>query len=128
VQRALTDARGGDTADIAKRLGDRRQHLRFDVAGQLWGSIEANEPVVLRNIAHGGALVEATSWVSSAHETHISLGLHGPILNAVVRHVSPAGPAADRFLVGLEFVRLSEIQRIELDDFISGWHDHPLPS
>ena len=116
-------------AGFKGHLGDRREHVRFDVAGHLWGAFEANEPVVLRNIAAGGALIEAplASWPTALNETHVSFGPQGPMLSAIVRHVSPAGAPSDRCLIGLEFVHMSAVQRGELDDFIRGWHDHPLP-
>ena len=42
-----------------ERLGDRRTDLRFEIIGQLWGSLETVEDLPLCNLARGGALVES---------------------------------------------------------------------
>jgi len=107
------------------RLGDRREHLRYDVSGQLWGSLDLSERVVLRNIAPGGALIEArlTPGMRSVRAAQILLHERGPQMNVIVRHMSPlsAAPDEDRYLVGVEFVNLSAAAQVELDQFVRDW-------
>lgn len=108
------------------RLGDRREHLRFEVAGQLWASVDLGERVVLRNLATGGALIETslTSALKPIRAAQIALDEHGPELNVIVRHVSPtaASPTGDgRYLVGLEFVNVSPTQRVGLERLVRAW-------
>jgi hypothetical protein len=40
-----------------RRLGDRRTRPRFEVVGQLWADFETLEPLTLRDVGRGGALV-----------------------------------------------------------------------
>jgi hypothetical protein len=114
------------------RLGDRREHLRFNATGQLWASLNFGERVVLRNLATGGALVEATLTSTSRpiRTAHISLPGDGPGVDAVVRHVSPVADSArgsDRYLVGLEFVGISASERADIERLVCEWQERPAP-
>ena len=94
------------------RLGDRRADLRFEIVGQLFGSLETVEPLPLYNIGPGGALVESDLALSPDAVYKVRLGFNGQAtdIEARVRHVrmitSPSGLA--RYLVGLEFNSLSD--------------------
>jgi hypothetical protein len=109
-------------------LGDRREHLRFEVAGQFWASFDFGEDAVLRNIATGGVLVE-TSLICLSKATcaaQIAFDERGPALNAIVRHVSPATGSPDggsRFLVGLEFVNVSPAQCVDIERLVEDWRE-----
>ena len=111
------------------RLGDRREHPRFDVAGQLWASLEKSERVFLRNIGAGGAMVEAqlSPSLRTARTAHIALGERGPELNVVVRHIEPSTNAAggERCLVGLEFINVSASARTQIDELVREWTNQP---
>jgi len=109
------------------QLGDRRAHLRFNSAGQVWASLDRVEQVVVRNLSLSGVLVEVPAGLQSIRIAHLALQDHGPVVDAVVRHASPASdaPREDRFLVGLEFVNLSEDARANLTEMVGGWEDEP---
>jgi hypothetical protein len=103
-----------------ERLGDRRTDLRFEIIGQLWGSIETVEHLPLRNLSPGGALVESRLPVNPELVRSVRLAF-GDQVNDVqvrVRHVTSEKVAGGaRYLVGLEFVEpsasaLSQIDRI----------------
>ena len=104
------------------RLGDRREHVRFEVSGQLWASLETIDRAVLRNIGVGGALVEARlpPGIRTPRLAHVAFGGRGPDLNAIIRHVSPLSPddESHRFLVGLEFLTPSPVDREGIEHFI----------
>src|SRR6266851_6440302 len=108
-----------------RRLGDRREHVRFDVSGQLWASLETIDRAVLRNIGAGGALVEARlpPGIRTPRSAHVAFGQRGPEVNAIIRHVSPVSPddESPRCLVGLEFVNLSPGNREGIEQFIREW-------
>ncbi len=112
-----------------RRLGDRREHLRFEVAGQLWASLDMKDRVVLKNIGVGGALIEATlgPGMRSIRAAQIALRERGPEVNVLVRHITPisASPTEDRFLMGLEFVNLSSSARADIDRLVQEWGDRP---
>jgi hypothetical protein len=108
------------------RLGDRREHTRFDVTGQLWAALDLSAPVVVRNIGVGGALVEArlTPGLRSLRGAQISIHEQGPPLTVVVRHLSPLSDAAgeDCYLVGLEFMHLSAAAQSEVEAVVREWN------
>jgi hypothetical protein len=113
---------------LQTRLGDRRGYLRFEVAGQLWASIDFGERVVLRNIAPGGALVETSlPFVSKpVRAAQLAFSEGGAELNVIVRHVSPITASADgspRYLVGLEFVNVSPAQRADIERLVGDWDE-----
>ena len=107
------------------QLGDRRDYLRFNSAGQFWASLGRVEQVVLRNLSLSGALVEVPAGLQSMRIAHIALEDDGLVVDAVVRHTSPASedPEEDRFLVGLEFVNLSEAAHANLTRIVGDWGD-----
>jgi hypothetical protein len=110
------------------RLGDRREHLRFEVVGQLWASVNFGEQVVLRNIATGGALIETnlTCVSNPIRAAQIAFEQRRGELNVIVRHVSPVTESSDgrtRYLVGLEFVNVTPAQRDDIERVVDGWHD-----
>jgi hypothetical protein len=113
---------------LKARLGDRREHLRFEVAGQFWASIDFGEDALLRNIATGGVLVETSLSCLSrgTRAAQIAFDERGPELNAIVRHVSPATGSPDgglRYLVGLEFVNVSAAQSADIERLVEDWRE-----
>jgi len=111
---------------MARRIpaGDRREHLRFEAAGPVWASLDLDQRVTLRNIAPGGALIEArlTGGWRSVRAGQISFRDRGPALTVIVRHVTPLdGTDNDTCLVGLEFVNLSVAGRADVDRLIVDW-------
>jgi hypothetical protein len=103
-----------------ERLGDRRTDLRFEIIGQLWGSLETVERLPLRNLTRGGALVESRLPVNPemVRSVRLALGDQANDIQVRVRHVTSEKIADnERFLVGLEFVdpsasALDQIDRI----------------
>jgi hypothetical protein len=103
-----------------ERLGDRRSEMRFEIIGQLWGALEAVDYLPLKNLARGGALVEAQAPVGAESFRALRFGFNGTTQEVAVRvrHVTTRKTAdGDRYLVGLEFVEpsaaaLDQIERI----------------
>jgi PilZ domain-containing protein len=109
------------------RLGDRREHLRFDISGQLWASLDFGERVVVRNLTTGGMLVE-TSLMSAfkpIRAAQVAFEDRSTPITVIVRHVSPLPEAAhnNRFLVGLEFVNLSPSQQVDIERLVGEWQE-----
>ena len=96
---------------MKRRIGDRRSKPRFEIVGDLWGSIDATASLLVQNLGRGGALLESplplapesVHWVTALAEDQPHL------VQIRVRHsravALPAGPP--RFLIGVEFVTLS---------------------
>jgi len=104
-------------------LGDRRTALRFQVNGELWASIDLRHRAVLHNITTSGALIEATLSRDQTpiRSASITLPGGGPELTVTVHHATrvDAAAAADRYLLGVEFVQLSSAGRKAITSFIA---------
>jgi hypothetical protein len=91
-------------------LADRRLASRFDIVGTPWGTLDALEPMRVRNLAPEGMLVESPTplAVGSVHEFELIDGIITARVQAAVRHLSsPRQPGTARcFLMGLEFLNL----------------------
>jgi hypothetical protein len=102
------------------KLGDRRARPRFEVVGPLWGSLEAVEPVPLRNVGQGGVLLEArfSLPVDTVHRLRLASDGRTSDLQARVRHVT-TNHVDRHYLIGLEFLPLSPGAADHLDRVIS---------
>lgn len=101
-----------------ERLGDRRTDLRFEIIGQLWGSLETVEQLSLRNLARGGALVESLMPLNQDMVRAVRLAFGGQTseIQVKVRHVTSERVAGgDRYLVGLEFIEPSATALDQID-------------
>ncbi len=102
---------------VIRARGDRREQIRFVTLGELWASLRhTSHTAAIRDVSLRGALIELT-WpvtIRTIRVMDVVLRDGGPSLTGIVRHVRPAPDAEDRWLVGLEFVRLSASSRSEL--------------
>ena len=49
-----------DEGEIVRRkMGDRRNRPRYDIVGDLWGTLETVLHLPLRNLSRGGALIHS---------------------------------------------------------------------
>jgi len=98
---------------MKRRIGDRRSKPRFEIVGDLWGSIDTTTSMLVQNLARGGALVESplplaadsVHWVTAMAEGQPHL------VQIRVRHSTPAptGDGRPRHLIGVEFLKLSPV-------------------
>jgi hypothetical protein len=105
-----------------ERLGDRRGDLRFEIIGQLWGSLETVDNLPLLNLARGGALVESRLPINPEMVRSVRLALGDQVndIQVRVRHVTAEKvDGADRFLVGLEFVEPSASALAQIDRIVA---------
>jgi hypothetical protein len=110
------------------RLGDRRSELRFEIIGQLWGSLDVTEHLPLRNLGPGGALVESRQPLSAdtVHSVRLMIGDQPSELDVRVRHVTPVREAlGDRFLIGLEFVNPGAVALEKIDRIVAAAMGQP---
>lgn len=95
---------------VRRRVGDRRLRPRFEVVGDLWGTLGVVEPLPIVNISAGGALIECERpWpVGAVHAVLVGNGKEVGRAEICVRHVSPAGEVSTgRFHAGVEFLSVS---------------------
>ena len=86
---------------------DQRQRERIEILGDLHGEIMVFQPMTIREIGMGGALVE-TSFplpLHSLHDIRLGLGDDSVVLKARVAHsrISDVDQDAVRYHSGLDF-------------------------
>jgi hypothetical protein len=94
--------------------------LRFEIVGRMPGSVATVDPVTVRNISPGGALVEApfTLPVNSWHAVRLGSEATFGTLDARVCHVA-ASTAPSRYLIGLEFVTPDALTAGRIEQIVS---------
>jgi hypothetical protein len=110
------------------RLGDRRSDLRFEIIGQLWGSLEMDEQLPLRDLGRGGALVEARQPFSAdgLHALRLIIDDRPNDVEVRVRHVTPVKEGlVDRFLIGVEFVNVGAATLEQIDRIVAAAMGQP---
>ena len=95
---------------MQRRLGDRRGRPRFEIVGELWGTLDAVVGMPLVNVGRGGALVESSVPLPVQSVHHVAVTCDGtPTAASVqVQHVNPVvGPdGKNRYLIGLQFLTM----------------------
>lgn len=114
---AIIRERAGTSADkwlmMRRTIGDRRQKARFDIVGELTGTLDAAVVMPIRDVGRGGAQIESSVQLppGSVHWTTFSGDGVDTAVQVRVRHVKPVtGPGGEqRFLLGVEFVSPSPL-------------------
>lgn len=93
---------------MRRGMGDRRLKPRFDVVGQLAGTLDAAVPMGLRDVGRGGAQVESFVRLAagSLHRATFSCAGIEAAVQVCVRHVEPvvSSSGEQRYLIGVEFL------------------------
>jgi hypothetical protein len=93
---------------MKRRLGDRRGRPRFEIVGDLWGTLDTVIGLPLVNVGKGGVLVQSPVPLAPESVHHVSIDCDGQPTHASVqvRHVRPVEGADGRqqYLVGLLFL------------------------
>ena len=110
------------------RLADRRTAARFEIVGELWGSVQALEPLRFHNLAPEGALVESTAPlpVGSVQPIRLVQGTRTTDVRAAVRHLSPVylEDGGRRYRVGLEFLNVNHHAAAWIANVMAEHHDN----
>jgi len=102
---------------MKRKSGDRRGRPRFEIIGDLWGSLDVAATLTLVNLGFGGALL-ASPLRFPPESVHSMLAIADDethTITARVRHCSPSTAAGGGYLVGVEFLNVSPI----LHDFLA---------
>src|SRR6476619_3503447 len=76
----------GDEGDsVRRKIGDRRIRPRFDIVGDLWGSLETVLRLPLRNVSRGGALIHSHAPLPSQSVHRLAFWADGQELTVPVR-------------------------------------------
>lgn len=93
---------------LRRKMADRRLRPRFDIVGDLWGSLETVMRLPLKNVSRGGALIHShvPLPVESVHRIALYAGeqeLSVPVrVSHVDQHVSADGEST--YLIGVQFI------------------------
>ena len=91
-------------------MGDRRIRPRFDIVGDLWGSLETVLRLPLRNVSRGGALIHSHVPLPSQSIHRLAFNSDGQDVSVPVRvsHVDTQVSADGErtYLIGVEFLSL----------------------
>jgi len=96
---------------MKRRIGDRRSKARFEIVGDLWGSLDANATLIVRNLGSRGALLESPVALppDSMHWVSAFIDGHAEPLRLLVRYSvrNEAVRKPPRYLTGVEFVSVT---------------------
>jgi PilZ domain len=102
---------------MKRRIGDRRGKPRFEIVGDLWGSVDVSASLVVVNLGRGGALLESGVPLvpGSVHTVSVVAEDESHKVTLRVRHSMPDEQTGRRrYLTGVEFVDVTPA----LDDFL----------
>jgi len=95
---------------VRRKMGDRRIRPRFDIVGDLWGSLETVLRLPLRNVSRGGALIHSHVPLPSQSIHRLAFNSDGQDVSVPVRvsHVDTQVSADGErtYLIGVEFLSL----------------------
>ena len=113
------------------QLADRRCATRFEIVGELWGSVQALEPLRVCNLAPEGALVESVAPlpVGSVQPIRLVRGTETTDVRGAVRHLSPVPGEGGglRYRVGLEFLNVDDEAAGAIGRFMDEHREQPDP-
>ncbi len=107
---------------MRRKLGDRRTRPRFDIVGDLWGTLETVLRLPLKNVGRGGALIHShvPLPLESVHRlTFLSEG-QDVSTQVRVRHVD-TNVSADgerTYLVGVEFISATPALQAQIERWL----------
>jgi hypothetical protein len=95
---------------MKRRIGDRRTKGRFEIVGDLWGTIDASATLTIRNLGFHGALLESPVCLAADSMHWVSAMLDGnpEPLRLLVRHcVRNEASRTPQYLTGVEFLSVT---------------------
>jgi hypothetical protein len=111
-----------DDTLVRRKLGDRRGKPRFDIVGELPGTLETVLRLSMADVSSGGVLVQSQVMLppDSTHRLTLSAGDRDFSTPVRVRHVREVvTDSGERtFLLGLEFVALDPALLAHMPEWI----------
>ena len=107
---------------MKRKIGDRRIRPRFEIVGDLWGTLETVLPLPVKDVGRGGALVESPVALvaESVHRVIFPAGGDDIAIPVRVRHVrtQTSGKGERTFLIGLEFMTTHPVLLEQIDRWV----------
>ena len=97
---------------VVEKPDEKRDRERLEILGELHGEVMVFQPLSIKEISHGGCLVE-TSFplhLNSLHDIRLTLGDQSVVLKGRVAHcrVSDVDQEVVHYRSGIEFIEPSE--------------------
>jgi hypothetical protein len=108
---------------VRRKLGDRRIRPRYDIVGDLWGTLETVLRLPLRNVSPGGALIESHVPLPAESVHRLTFRCEGQEAAAQVRvrHVKPtiSIDGERTYLIGVEFLSVHPVLVTQVARWVS---------
>ena len=102
--------------------GEKRDAERIPILGELHGEVMVFQPMIIKEISHGGASVETgfALHLDSLHDFRLTLGDRSIVIKGRVAHCSISDVEQEGVLYrsGIEFIEPSERVFAVIADFI----------
>ncbi len=94
---------------MKRRIGDRRSKPRFEIVGELWGSVDVSASLAVLNLGRGGALLESSMRLTpgTTYSVQVVTDTESHRVTMRVRHTVASAEGGHGYLVGVEFVDVS---------------------
>lgn len=93
---------------VRRKIGDRRIRPRFDIVGDMWGTLETVMQLPLKNVSRGGALIHSHVPLPSQSVHRLAFNADGQDISVPVRvsHVDTqiSADGERTYLIGVEFL------------------------
>jgi hypothetical protein len=101
---------------------EKRDRERVEILGELHGEVMVFQPLSIKEISHGGCLVETAFplHLNSLHDLRLTLGDQSVVLKGRVAHcrISDVDQEVVHYKSGVEFIEPSERVRSVIKEFI----------
>jgi len=104
----------------SQRLGDRRAAVRFEIVGELWGTLQVAQTVKVLNLSAGGMLIESpvTLAPGSLYDAHVTIDDRHMVIPVRATRVTPLMPGSAVCTAAFEFVELPSDVRNVIDRLV----------
>lgn len=107
---------------MRRRLVDRRKQPRFEIVGQLWGTMETVLRLPIVNVGLNGALLESYGSLPLDSIHHLAWDADGQDTSARVKvrriERTPGGAGEPCFLIAVEFLDRDPILTTQIQRWI----------
>lgn len=104
------------------RPEEKRDRERIEILGELHGEVMIFQPLSIKEISHGGCLVETAYQLhlNSLHDVRLTLGERSVVLKGRVAHcrISDVDQEVVIYRSGIEFIEASDRISSVIVDFI----------
>jgi hypothetical protein len=107
---------------VRRKLGDRRNRPRYDIVGDLWGTLETVIRLPLRNVGKGGALIQSHVPLPAESIHRFTFECDGQNTSAQVRvrHVEStvSSDGETTYLIGVEFLSMHPVLAGQIEQWM----------